>query len=85
MQLLIYIGREASCLSGWKEIVGEETVSRTTSATKFFRYLLHLNNLQYFVSCCPPRLKMAKWLILYHLLNQPQNSLTRLQKDCPLG
>lgn len=53
MELLIYVVREASRHTGWQEMVGEETVSRTTSATKVFRHLLHSNNFHYSASCCP--------------------------------
>lgn len=82
MQLLVCVGREASCLTGWQETVGKEIVSRTTSPRKFFRYLLK----QFFIIlhfAVIPCLKTAN--MLYHLLNELQNLLTRLQKDCPLG
>lgn len=59
MQRLVCVGREASCVTGWEEIVDEETVSRTTRATKFFSYLLHLNNFHILHLAALPCLKMA--------------------------
>lgn len=44
MQLPMCIGREASCLTVWQDIADEEAVSRITSVTKFFSYLLTLDS-----------------------------------------
>lgn len=70
MQLPIRIGKEAFCLNGWQDITDEETVSKITSATKFFRYLLLLDNFRVLHLAAIPCLKMAKRLTLYLLLNQ---------------
>lgn len=85
MQLPLCVGRETSCLTGWQDIADEETVSRTTSATECFRYLLSLANFRVLHLAGILCSKMAKWLTLYLLLNQNQNSLTLLQKDFLLG
>ena len=77
--------RERSVLSYWLAGHCRWGDSRITSATKFFRYLLPIDNFRVLHLAAVPRLKMAKWLTLYLLLNQNKISLTLLQKDCLLG
>ena len=85
MQLPVGAGREASCLTGWQAVADEETVNRITSDTKLFRYLLPLESFHVLHLAAIPHFTMAKRLMLYLLLNENQNSLTLLQRDCLLG
>lgn len=66
-------------------VADEGTVSRITSATKFFRYLLPLDIFHVLHLAAVSHLTTAKCLDLYLPLNQSQNSLTLLQRGCLLG
>lgn len=58
---------------------------KSSSATKFFRHPLPLDSFHVLHLAAVAHLPTAKWLTLYLLVNQNQNSLTLLQRGCLPG